>query len=248
MPLVSVIDIEQWASTIEARYNIGELLRILIYEGLSFTAIREIRFLSGKTTQSTGWDGILDCNSNIPFIPDGLSVWEIGTGEDAREKIKSDFCKRKEALLPSNWLYQDVTYVAVTPRRLNDLLSLENELKINSHWKDVKIFDAASLEGWIQHFPVAQTWLQENKVGKSPTVRTLTNFWNVWCIETRPPVSIELLLAGRQKVAFEVLNSIKNKNNLKIKSDSPEETVAFIYSIIKSQENSHFSEHFFQKH
>ncbi|EKD68645.1 MAG: hypothetical protein ACD_47C00502G0002 [uncultured bacterium] len=247
MPLVCALNIEQWASTIEARYNIGELIRHLIYEGLSYTSIKNIRFLSGETTQSTGWDGILECDSSVSFIPDGLSVWEIGTGEDAREKIKSDFYKRKDAEIPSNWSRQNATYIAVTPRRLNDLISLENELKNGSPWKDVKIYDAAILEGWIQYFPTAQTWLQEKGVGLPPTVSTLTNFWNIWSYETVPPVSIELLLAGRQKMALEILDNIKNSFNLKIKSDSPEETVAFIYSLIKSQENSGFSKQFLSK-
>ena len=72
-------------------------------------------------------------------MPNSSSVWELGAGLATRGKIRSDFAGRRERDLPDGWNREQTTYVAVTLRKLDDLDILENELKADSPWKNIKI-------------------------------------------------------------------------------------------------------------
>src|SRR5215216_4418025 len=94
MSLIRADDLEQWASSIVGRNKLGELVRRLIHASIPLESIRRIRFLSDEANQLAGWDGLLDCDSQVPWAPNGTSVWELGAGSNTREKIRTDFVDR----------------------------------------------------------------------------------------------------------------------------------------------------------
>ena len=172
MPLIHATDLDTWANTNIARDSLGELLRRLIHASVQLPNIKSIRILSHESNQLSGWDGILVCQSKVPWLPSGPSVWELGTGNNARQKIRNDFAERHGKDLPSGWDRAKTTYVAVTLRKLDDISSLEKELKAKSPWSDVRIVDAQTLEEWIEVSPSVESWLQEQGIGPPSSVYT----------------------------------------------------------------------------
>lgn len=246
MSIVRAVHLEQWAGTNIARDKLGELLRVLIHAGIPMSAIQYIRFLANESNQLAGWDGLLECHSSVPWIPNGTSVWELGAGRSGnpRDKIKSDFVNRRDKELPSGWSKAATTYVAVALRKLDDLTLLENELKKDSPWQDVKVYDAQTLEEWIERFSGPQAWLQEQRIGPAPSIHTLEWSWQEWSEGTQPKVSTKLVLADREKHAQDLRSALKTSGTvISVQADSPEEALAFVYAAIDKGEPG-FREHF----
>lgn len=238
MGLVRAIHLEQWAMTVDSRTKLGGLLRRLILASIPRPAIKNIRFLADESTGLSGWDGLLECDSDVTWVPNGSSVWELGTGENAPNKIRSDFEKRVSDNLPFGWRKEETTYIAVTIRKLDDLTGLVTDLKKNSPWQDVKVFDAVSLEEWIGQYPGITTWLQEQGVGPPPNIHTLSRAWQEWSEGTQPILSPGLVLADREESALNLRNNARNPGDLiNIKADSPEEALAFVYAAFNKEDH-----------
>lgn len=240
MALVRATHLEQWSNTNEARNSLGELLRRLIHAGIPLPLIKQIHFLADEANQLSGWDGILECESNINWIPYGASVWELGTG--ARQggksgKIKDDFDKRLNKDLPDGWDRSKTTYVTVTLRKIDDIASFENELRKTSPWHDVKVIDSTILEEWIAQFLGVETWLQEQGVGVASTVTSLQYAWKEWADVTNPIIQPNLVLVDREKDAAELRRMLSEEGAIvKIKADSPREAIGFMYASIATTE------------
>lgn len=235
MGLISAVHLEAWANIIGARYKLGELLRRLIHAGIPLSRINNVHFLANEATQLSGWDGLLECISEVPWIPSGTSVWELGTNTDTRKKIRDDFAIRCNKDLPVGWSKNTTTYVAVTLRKLDDVSALESELQEDSPWYEVKVIDASKLEEWLERFPSVETWLQENAVGPPATIKTLERTWKDWSEVTKPSISTELILTDREKDSQELITFLEPGLIINVQADSPDEAVAFVYATIASQ-------------
>ena len=69
MGVVTTAHLEQWANRVDARHLSGELIRRLIHANLPMSSILMIRFLANEATQLSGWDGILSCSFQSPWVP-----------------------------------------------------------------------------------------------------------------------------------------------------------------------------------
>ncbi len=234
MPLVKASHLQQWANSDDGRNRFGELIYRLIFAGVKHDSLKYIRFLSNESNNLPGWDGELSCSVNNTWIPDGNSVWEISVEDKPRAKIISDFKKRKKMPIKKGWKCNETTYILATLRKFAKNTELENELKNNSPWKDVKIYDSIIFEHWIQQYLGVETWLREQNVGPKASISTLENFWNNWSNTTIPSISSKLLIADREQDAAKLIENIKNNSQHKIilQTDSPEESLAFLYSSI----------------
>lgn len=245
MPLIHAALLDNWANLNVARDKLGELLRRLVHANIALPVIKTVRFLAHESNKLSGWDGILECQSNVSWIPSNASVWELGTGSNARQKIRDDFAERREKELPAGWDREKTTYVAVTLRKLDAIIDLINELKGNSPWFDVRVIDAQAFEEWIEVSPPVETWLQEQQVGPPPSVRTLSRAWGDWSEKTHPPVSTKLVLAGRDQNATALRSNLASPGApINVQADSPAEAVAFVYSVIECSDDALFREHF----
>ena len=245
MALIHAALLDNWANLNVARDKLGELLRRLIHANIPLPAIKTIRFLAHESNQLSGWDGILECQSQVSWIPSNTSVWELGTGSAARQKIRDDFTDRCAKDLLSDWNRQKTTYVAVTLRKLDDVANLINELKHNSPWFDVQIIDAQAFEEWIEVSPTVETWLQEQGIGPPSSICTLSRAWVDWSEKTQPPVSTELVLAGRAQNAADLRSNLASPGSpINVQADSPPEAVAFVYSVIETSDDTLFRESF----
>lgn len=244
MGIITADHLDRWSSSIAGRNKLGELIRRLIHSTVPRENIRMIRFLSDEANQLSGWDGVLDCDSQGPWVLTGTSVWELGTGRSERAKIRDDFIARRDRELLDGWQRDATVYVAVTLRKLNDLDILQNGLKEESPWRDVRIYDAQSLAEWIELCPSVQAWLQDQGVGPPITIRTIKGVWDVWSQSTQPPVLPGLVLAGREKVVRDFRAALQTSATVtSVQGDSTGEAVAFIFAAM-SAENDQLREYF----
>ena len=63
--------------------------------------ITRIGFPSGDSISRPGFDGIVISGEGNAWVPEGMSVWELGTSPDTWSKAEKDFEKR-------NLQYSDV--------------------------------------------------------------------------------------------------------------------------------------------
>ena len=70
------------------------LIRMLIRKSVNKRGYSHIPV--GDSIYTTGWDGLL-ANISTPcrFVPEGNSVWEMGTNKDGITKIRNDYKKEK---------------------------------------------------------------------------------------------------------------------------------------------------------
>lgn len=112
--LVSENQLDEWvrANAQNAQGVIVELVWRLV--AASCPKPRERRFPLGDSIGQHGPDGVLDVDLGFPpFVPEGRSFWEIGTGLMARDKATSDYNDLTAAIPES--VRQESTFVFVTP-------------------------------------------------------------------------------------------------------------------------------------
>ena len=145
----------------ECRGLIPEFVYTLIATTASKDYLEKFYLPYGDDISLKGFDGIVSYNQNHPYIPKGLSVWEIGTNKDPKRKFDEDFSKAKEKLskLSQDVDIHDVTYVAVFPRTIsyqNQENWIRQKKKEGSEFKDIRIIDAFLLAQWANQSVSAQ--------------------------------------------------------------------------------------------
>ena len=131
---------------------------------------RERRFPLGDSIGQHGPDGILDTTVGFePFVPEGRSFWEIGTGLRSRDKASSDYEDLTKAI-PEDIRHVS-TFVFVTPLsgrrdwgytwKPDAQAKWAEERRARGEWKDVRVIDGTKLIDWLHHFPAVELWLAE---------------------------------------------------------------------------------------
>lgn len=94
MKWVTALNLQQWAERIDARTALSEIVSALVRA--SAPNIQSFRFPTGDSAQIPGYDGQLIATGVPPYLPDGHSVWEFGTGEDYFDKANGDYKGRTD--------------------------------------------------------------------------------------------------------------------------------------------------------
>lgn len=89
MKWVTATDLDQWAGRVPSRQELSDLVASLIRARAK--TIGTFRFPTGDFAQLPGYDGLLEAEEAPEFVPGGVSVWELGTGEDPQAKATKDF-------------------------------------------------------------------------------------------------------------------------------------------------------------
>ncbi|HZC18761.1 MAG TPA: hypothetical protein VE225_03550, partial [Rubrobacteraceae bacterium] len=92
----------------------------------------------------------------------------------------------------------------------------------------MRAYDADDLEEWLELAPVVHIWLS-SRLGKRPEgVRDLAEFWANWSGVTNPPMSPDLVVAGREKESGQLLQWLgEEPSALTLRAESREEALAF---------------------
>ncbi|MES1244470.1 MAG: hypothetical protein ABUT39_22890 [Acidobacteriota bacterium] len=232
MKWVTATDLNNWATTVGARYALSELVSSLVRATARNQAA--FRFPTGDSAQLPGYDGLLEAEECLPYIPGGLSVWEFGTSEDARAKANKDYRKRTES--PGAIRPEATAFVFVTPRSFPESRQWEQGRLSEGKWRGVKLIDGVALEDWLERCPaVALSFAQA--IGKLPQagVQDVAEFWAHYAGRTNPPLTEEVLLAGRSDQGRALLESLSSgtEQAVVIRADSRDEALAFALAVLR---------------
>lgn len=236
MKWITALQLEQWADVLQSRVKVPGLVAALVWATAS--NIRYLRFPQGDKGQVRGYDGSLDADSTSPFVPDGLSIWEFGTSGTGRRKAESDYQTRTDGVDADTRAVS--TLVLVSPRTWNsqngtieDWVAEKNQLK---EWKRVVYLDGSQLEDWLSKCPaVASRWARyELLLAPQTGAYSTEEFWGGFSTRFKPALVEDVLLAGRETQAEELLQRLTDDaGRLAYSADTTDEVIAFAVAAIR---------------
>jgi hypothetical protein len=160
-------ELDQWVQAHErdAQGLVVELVWRLVAASVPYP--QERRFPLGDSIGQHGPDGRLETDVGFePFVPEGPSLWEVGTSGDARAKATSDFNDLVAAVPEAERLKS--TFVFVTPRSSTHSWKYTwkpgaqaqwlDERRGRGYWKDVRVIDGTKLIDWLSYCPSVGLW------------------------------------------------------------------------------------------
>jgi hypothetical protein len=197
-----------------------------------------IRFLSDGAGRVRGFDGVLVSPGALPHVPPGRSYWEFGCSRNIRAKAKEDIRKRKGEVDDAGRAAS--TFVFVTPRHYDTpgrhLHDFEEELRAETGWRAVLIVDGAQIRHWLALAPgVAARWARAELQAAPQGVWSVDEFWHEYSNRFDPPLKEEVILAGRQQQAAQVLARLValQPDRIGISADSSDEALAFAVAALR---------------
>jgi hypothetical protein len=204
---------------------------------------KERRFPLGDSIGQPGPDGFLNTDFGFePFVPEGISVWEIGTGEKAGVKATKDYKDRTTAT-PSH-VRSEAAFIFITPLsgRKNwpytwkedaQAKWLDDRRQLNE-WRDVRAIDGSKLIDWLQHFPAVERWLAGKMGLPVHQIHTPEEHWGeLRTIGAPPPLTPHVFLTSRD-AACEKLKEIFSGTTLQLKLDTrfPDQVADFVAAYV----------------
>ena len=116
-------DLAMWADRTEARSTLPDLIRRIVR--VENDQVTHAPFRAGEGVGLPGYDGTVRTSRGTPFVPEGFSVWEMGTNRNTKKKANDDFDTRTADPLGVD--PGSATFVFVTPRRWRDKLQWAEE-------------------------------------------------------------------------------------------------------------------------
>jgi hypothetical protein len=211
---------------------------------------RERRFPLGDSIGQHGPDGILDVEVGLePYVPDGRSFWEIGTGTDAGDKATSDY-NGLTTSLPLE-VRHEASFIFVTP--LSGRRDWEHSWKPDAQgtwltdrvgrgdWKDVRVIDGTRLAEWLNQFPAVELWLAERILGmKASQMESTGQRWDLLkSIGSPPPLTPGVFLANRDEAKQKLSELLSGASlRLKLETHYPDQVADFVSAHIESLDES----------
>jgi len=238
--MVTENQLDEWVrgNTRDAQGVIVELVWRLV--AASSPRPKERRFPLGDSIGQHGPDGLLDVELAFdPFVPEGRSFWEIGTGLKAGDKATSDYSGLVSAIPESARI--ESTFVFVTPlsgRRDWEHTWKENaqatwleERRAKREWRDVRVIDGTKLIDWIHQFPPVELWLAQRTMGVPvQQIETPEQRWSlIRTIGEPPPLTPKVFLAGRDEACAKIKEVVAGTAvQLKLDTHFPDQVVDFV--------------------
>jgi len=143
--LVARHELLQWADTTTARSELPRLLRRLVLE--TGRGLVQPGFPAGEGVATGGWDGTLIATEATPYIPAGLSVWELSVEKSPGAKADRDYKKRDST--PDGSPTQSCTYIAAALRPWVQRQTWAAGRTADGKWKEVRaLVLTISRRGW----------------------------------------------------------------------------------------------------
>ena len=253
--IVKESQLDAWVrgNSSEAQGKIVELVWRLVCASCSQPSHR--RFPLGDSIDQHGADGELVTEIGFPpFVPEGKSIWEIGTNINAHRKANDDY-RGLTDVIPEE-VRKLTTFVFVTPlsgrRDWRDTWKQDGietwvaKKKNLQEWKDVIVLDGTQLTDWTIQFPAIGNWLGA-LIGQLPDDFDTAEFhWEV--IRNYgypPPLSYELFTKGREAAAEKLRRVIIERTDSQLRLDTryPNHSADFVSAFISSLPEEERFEH-----
>lgn len=201
---------------------------------------KERRFPLGDSIGQYGPDGLLDVALEFdPFVPEGRSFWEIGTGLKAGDKATSDYNGLVAAIPESDRTKS--TFVFVTPlsgRRDWEHTWKEDaqgtwlkDRRAKGEWRAIRVIDGTKLIDWIHQFPPVELWLAQRTIGLPvQQIDTPEQHWSLLrSIGEPPPLTPKVFLVNRDEACAKI-KEVFTGTAVQVKLDThfPDQVVDFV--------------------
>jgi hypothetical protein len=198
-------DLRAAADLVEFDSILPLMMRQLITETAS--GLMEIDMPGGSGSASGGFDGVVVASDSTAFVPAGTSVWELSVEKSTKAKADGDYEKRTQG--PNGELCADVTYVQVILRPWTKAREWRNARNQEGRWKEVRAYNLDSVHTWLESAPATTAWLGSRLGKRVPGVMSAGDWWDeLWLPSTRIPLSAEVVLAGRETAATELVEAL----------------------------------------
>lgn len=214
----------RWADTRQSQSELPRFVRRLILE--TSPDLIELGMPAGEGVAVGDWDGSARSSGTHPWVPDGLSVWELSVDKRPGKKANTDYAKRMDT--PDGTAPADATYVQLILRVWSDRKKWATDRRAEKRWRDVRAYGLDDVESWLESASVTWAWISE-ELGLSPYgLRTGSTWWDAWASQTSPIFPPELVLAGRDKQVGAIREKVGIPGVTTVASASPNETCAFL--------------------
>ena len=130
-------------------------------------------------------------------MPAGTSVWELGVEKNPQKKAEEDFDKRTKD--PLGLDREKTTFVFVTLRKWQKKEEWRRAKQDLGIWKEVRVYDSATLEEWLEQAPAVNAWLAGILGKRPPGLTDLDEYWANLQAMTDPSLKPEVFLASREE-------------------------------------------------
>lgn len=229
--IIRAEDLDRWASRITAAPEFPRLVRLLVHA--TARGLRQIDFPADEAVRLAGWDGKVLTDEASPCIPADFSVWELGTGNDPRDKANDDYSKRTRNPLGVD--PRQAAFVFATPRRWPGKEAWVAEKRAEGRWKDVMAIDAESLAQWLERAPAVAAWLAPVVGAVLTDARALEAVCDAFRNATKPALDLSGLLVGRDSDRAKLLALLQGPPLvIEISATTVTEATAFVGACIES--------------
>jgi hypothetical protein len=228
--LIETSQLKTWAGSKPAESRFPYTVKALI---CAVIQPDKLRLPSGDAVWLPGFDGVVVNGEENRFVPTGLSVWELGTNADYRDKANKDYEKRsqdkteedEEGKVAPKVDRTQTTFVFVAPLVWMDKDDWVAERKADLTWKDVVVIDGVDLQDWLETAPaVSLQFAAELGIVPEAGLQSPDQAWEEWSYLTDPPSSEELVVADREEQEKELIGRlIAPHGTFTVRGDSPRE-------------------------
>ena len=248
MNLVTENQLDTWVrgNAQHAQGLIVELVWRLV--AASCPRAKERRFPLGDSIGQPGPDGFLDTAFGLdPFVPEGRSFWEIGTGQRARDKATADYRNRTNEVLES--IRAESTIVLVTPLSgtRDWQYSWKEEAQADwlhrrrsrNEWGDVRLVDGTKLIDWLHQFPAVELWLAQKIHGQAMAgVEAVESWWERLRLADSLVLSHNVFLGNRDEACKKLDEVFDDEiTQLALATNHPSQVTDFVCAYLASLEN-----------
>ncbi|RRR69646.1 MAG: hypothetical protein EI684_15090 [Candidatus Viridilinea halotolerans] len=241
--LVSENRLDDWvrSNARDAQGVIVELVYRLV--AASSPSPKERRFPLADSIGQHGPDGVLDTDFDFePFVPEGRSYWEIGTGLEAGNKATSDY--RDLTTATPEAIRGESTFVFVTPLsgrrdwphtwKTDAQANWLKERRQRNEWRGVKVIDGSVLIDWLRHFPAIDHWLAQKLALPEQYLQTPEQCWTTLrTIGEPPPLTPDVFLVNREAAREQLRELFAGKLvQLQLDTHFPSQIADFVAAFI----------------
>lgn len=230
--LADATDLERWADQRSAQADLPRLVRRLIRH--ENDQVQRVEMRGGEGIGLPGFDGVVEATRATSFVPDGLSVWEMGTSENPSRKATEDYNTRSADSLGID--KASATFVFVTPRRWRRKKDWEDRRRQEGQWHDVRVLDADDIEQALDEAAAVRIWLSELLDMPALGVVTIEEWWSRFSSGFDPMLTPGVVLAGREDSAAALLRRLTlDVGRTFIKAASVDDGLAFAVCAMMAQ-------------
>ena len=224
-------DIETWADSLASRSKLAVLLRILVNSTCG--DLKLVDFPGNDDAERPGWDGKVETGEGNPWVAEGLSGWEFGTGIDITKKANRDYKSRTQSVPEGE--RRRITFVFVSPRRWMKKEAWVREKREAHKWKNVLAWDSSDIEQWLDQSIPGQSWFANQRGFNLRGAKSLDRCWVEWCADCDPCFEEEIFDEAISEVGPKVREHLSGRTNgmLRIACDSHQEGLAFLWALFK---------------